>query len=108
MGLSAGVCLAYLCHHVNCLYVDDRRIAGLQNGIFPIYELGLKELFDSSRDNLSSTSDPSLAMRDAAVTCITVGTPSLDDGRANLRYVESAAQSHSLEDVDLWKLRECS
>ncbi len=92
VGLSTGVCLAYLGHQVKCLDVDERKIAGLQNGILPIYEPGLKELFDSSRNNLNFTSDPALAMWDAEVIFVTVGTPSLDDGRANLQYVEAATK----------------
>ena len=92
VGLSTGVCLAYLGHQVNCLDVDEQKIAGLNNGTLPIYEPGLKELFDSSRHNLTFTSDPAEAMHDAKIVFITVGTPSLEDGRANLQYVEAAAK----------------
>ena len=92
MGLSTGVCLAYLGHQVQCLDVDKRKIAGLRKGTLPIYEPGLEELFESARINLNFTSEPALAMHDAEVIFITVGTPSLEDGRANLEYVHAAAE----------------
>jgi len=91
VGLSTGVCLAYLGHEVQCLDIDKRKIAALRKGDLPIYEPGLEELF-LERKSLNFTSEPAVAMRDAEVIFITVGTPSLPDGHPDLRYIHAAAE----------------
>ncbi len=91
VGLSTGVCLAYLGHEVQCLDIDKQKIAALRNGILPIYEPGLEELFREKK-NLNFTSEPAVAMRGAEVIFITVGTPSLPDGHPDLRHIYAAAE----------------
>lgn len=93
VGLSTGTCLAYLGHQVRGFDVDKQRTASLRKGVLPIYEPGLQELFNLARNNLTFGSDPALAMRDADVIFITVGTPSLRDGRPDLQYIDSAAET---------------
>jgi len=92
VGLSTGIFLAYLGHQVRGFDVDKDRAASLRKGVLPIYEPGLKELFTLSRENLTFGSDPTLAVRDADVIFITVGTPSLPGGRPDLQYIDSAAE----------------
>jgi len=92
VGLSTGTCLAYLGHQVRGFDVDKQRTALLRKGVLPIYEPGLQELFGLARKNLAFASDPAVAMRDADVIFITVGTPSLPDGRPDLQYIDSAAE----------------
>jgi len=91
VGLSTGVCLAYLGHEVQCLDIDEQKIADLRKGNLPIYEPGLEELF-LERKSLNFTSEPAVAMRDAEVIFITVGTPSLPDGHPDLRHIYAAAE----------------
>src|SRR5580765_3460760 len=86
VGLTTGVCLAYLGHKVRCLDIDQNKIEQLQNGRVPIHEPNLAEALSVSRDNIRFTTDPSLAIADADVIFIAVGTPSLPDGNPNLQF----------------------
>jgi len=85
--------LAYLGHQVRGFDVDKERAALLRKGVLPIYEPGLQELFSLAKKNLTFGPDPALAMRDADVIFITVGTPSLPGGRPDLQYIDSAAET---------------
>ncbi len=96
VGLSTGVCLAFLGHQVHCLDVNEQKIAGLRKGVLPIYEPGLAELFECSTKNLTFTTDAASAIHDAEVVFITVGTPSLPDGHADLQYIQAAAEMTGL------------
>src|SRR6266704_3160818 len=87
VGLTTGVCLAYLGHKVTCLDVDSNKIESLQNSRVPIHEPYLSEALGASRDNISFTTEPSVAIAGAQVIFIAVGTPSLPDGNPNLEYV---------------------
>ncbi len=44
VGLVTGACFADLGHQVACLDVDEAKIAGLRQGVMPIFEPGLVEL----------------------------------------------------------------
>jgi UDPglucose 6-dehydrogenase len=92
VGLTTGVCLAYLGHRVTCLDVDQNKIELLQSGRVPIHEPKLADALCASGENISFTTDPSLAMVDADIIFIAVGTPSLPDGNPNLQYVKAAGE----------------
>ena len=51
VGLVTGACFADLGNTVTCLDIDEARIAGLNRGILPIFEPGLKELVDRNRES---------------------------------------------------------
>ena len=93
VGLVTGVCFANTGVDVICLDVDERKIAKLEQGICPIYEPGLTELMilNHQSGRLVYTLDKDLAYRDAEMVFICVGTPSGEDGRADLQYVLQAA-----------------
>ena len=95
VGLIQAACLAELGNDVTCLDIDEKKIEGLKHGKSPIYEPGIDELvkknFDAKR--LHFTTDYSSAIPGVDVAFIAVGTPSRDDGRADLQYVEAAARS---------------
>ena len=74
------------------LDIDPKRAASLREGILPIYEPHVDDLFQLYRKNLTFGSDLALAMRDADAIFVTVGTPSLPDGRPDLQYIDSAAE----------------
>jgi UDPglucose 6-dehydrogenase len=94
VGLTTGVALAYLGHHVTCLDVDARKIELLKQGGVPIYEPGLPELIALSRANLTFvTSYDEANVADCDVVFICVGTPSLPDGSADLHFVQEAAEA---------------
>src|SRR6266436_1806246 len=91
VGLTTGVCLSYLGHKVTCLDVDSKKIEFLQGGRVPIHEPYLADALAASHDNISFTTDPAVAIADAHVIFIAVGTPSLPDGNPNLEYVKAAS-----------------
>lgn len=91
VGLTTGVALAYLGHQVTCIDVDEAKINSLQNGIIPIYEPGLQEIFDLAAKNLHFTSSYPEGLIETDIIFIAVGTPSLSDGSPNMAYVKDAA-----------------
>jgi UDPglucose 6-dehydrogenase len=94
VGLVTGTCFANSGNQVTCLDVDPRKIDKLNNGISPIYEPGLDELIqrNAKAGRLKFTTDKVKAYADAQIVFICVGTPSDDQGRANLQYVLAAAE----------------
>ncbi|MBN1259709.1 MAG: UDP-glucose/GDP-mannose dehydrogenase family protein [Anaerolineae bacterium] len=95
VGLVSGACFSDLGNRVTCLDINEQRIANLNEGIMPIYEMGLEELVERNVKAgrlLFTTSYPD-ALKDAEFVFIAVGTPSDVDGQADLRYVRMAAES---------------
>lgn len=91
VGLTTGVALAHFGHQVVCVDKNPEIVKRLQAGQVTIHEPGLEELFALAQDRLCfSTTIPELTGR--AVVIIAVGTPTKDNGDADLRYVEAAAQ----------------
>lgn len=93
VGLTTGVCLAYLGHKVACLDTDEAKIAKLEQGIIPIYEPGLGDLLEESRNHLTFTTSVETALAGAEVIFIAVGTPPRADGSPDLRYLRAASES---------------
>ena len=91
VGLTTGVCLAYLGHKVTCIDSDPKKIATLQAGRTPIYEPFLTELMAAAQANLQFCTDYT-AIKDSDVAFIAVGTPPSPDGSPDLKYLRSAAQ----------------
>jgi UDPglucose 6-dehydrogenase len=93
VGLVTGTCFAEVGVDVTCVDVNESKIAGLRNGVMPIYEPGLEEMvkrnMQKQRLHFSSSIEP--AMKDAEVAFIAVGTPPDEDGSADLKYVLAAA-----------------
>jgi UDPglucose 6-dehydrogenase len=94
VGLVTGTCFADLGNDVNCLDIDPERIEKLNNGIMPIYEPRLEQLVEQNvtAGRLRFTTDYCDALNDADFAFIAVGTPSGDEGEADLQYVRSAAE----------------
>ena len=44
VGLSTGICLSEIGHHVICIDVDEQKVDLLKAGISPIYEPGLRTI----------------------------------------------------------------
>jgi UDPglucose 6-dehydrogenase len=93
VGLVTGACLADIGNDVLCLDVDERKIAILNSGGIPIHEPGLKEVIDRNRDagRLAFSSNVKDAVEHGEMLFIAVGTPSDEDGSADLSYVLAAA-----------------
>ncbi len=95
VGLVSGACLAELGNNVICVDVDARKIAILREGGVPIYEPGLKELIGANvaAGRLRFTTDVAESVAHGLVQMIAVGTPSGEDGSADLQYVIAAARA---------------
>ncbi|AKA24528.1 UDP-glucose dehydrogenase family protein [Pseudomonas chlororaphis] len=95
VGLVQAAVLAEVGHDVICMDIDEHKVQQLQQGHVSIFEPGLSSLV---RDNLegkrlSFTSDEKLAVQHGQVLFIAVGTPSSEDGSADLRYVLSVGDA---------------
>lgn len=95
VGLTTGACLANLGHSILCFDVDKEKISSIKNGEVPFYEPGLKELIQKNRDKntLLFTDDPEEAVSFGEVIFNCVGTPSKEDGSADLKYVYAVAET---------------
>jgi len=94
VGLVTGACFAEFGVHVTCMDKDERRIAQLDKGEIPIYEPGLAELVRKglSEGRLSFTTDLGWAVETGLAILIAVGTPSREDGSADLSFVEEVGR----------------
>ena len=93
VGLVTGGCLADLGHQVMCIDSDAKKVATLNEAGLPIYEPGLQELMARNRaeGRIQFTTDMALAVEHGEVIFIAVGTPSKEDGSADLQHVLAVA-----------------
>lgn len=93
VGLVSGTCLAELGNEVICLDIDQEKIEKLKSGVIPIYEPGLAEMVKKNvknkRLNFTTSTD---GLKDTLIDFIAVGTPSNEDGSANLTHVLQAVR----------------
>ena len=87
VGLVTGACFAELGHDVVVRDVDAARIELLLAGRVPIYEPGLDELLERSRERLRFTLDVAEAIDGAEFVYVAVGTPPTYSGDADLSAV---------------------
>lgn len=94
VGLVTGACLAEIGHDVICVDNDETKVQGLKQGIIPIYEPGLAELVtrNSAHGQLAFTTSLPEGVNASEVVFVTVGTPPLPNGEADLSYVEAVAR----------------
>lgn len=90
VGLVTGSCFADLGNEVICVDNDASKIKKLKAGKVPIYEPGLEELIKRNvkEKRLLFSSDIRGAVSKSDVIFICVGTPSKDNGEADLTFVE--------------------
>ena len=95
VGLVTGVCLAEIGHRVVCVDSDVAKVTMLKNGQSPIYENGLDELLSKNiaANRIEFTLDAVLGIKHGEYIFIAVGTPSADDGSADLQYVYAVAKT---------------
>jgi len=89
VGLVTSTCLAEAGNNVVCVDNDDGRIAGLKNGVIPIYEPSLAEMVKRNvkLERLEFTSDLKYGLDNSLVIFIAVGTPMGENHEADLRFV---------------------
>lgn len=93
VGLPTGVVFANFGNSVVCVDKVKEKVKLLNDAVVPIYEPGLKELFESNikAQRIKFTTE----LREAAdcnIYFICVGTPSSEEGEAELSYVYEAAK----------------
>ncbi|HEU4962475.1 MAG TPA: UDP-glucose/GDP-mannose dehydrogenase family protein [Bacilli bacterium] len=94
VGATTAIAFASWGHRVTGLDLDARKIALLRQGRLPIYEEGLEELLQESlaAGTLSFSTEAKEAVETSDVILLAVGTPSAEDGSADLSYIEGASR----------------
>ncbi len=103
VGLVTGTCFAEMGNDVLCVDIDAAKVESLSKGRIPIYEPGLAEMVARNIANgrLNFTSDAKAGVDHGQLIFIAVGTPSDEDGSADLQYVLNVAETigrHMAED----------
>src|SRR6187551_890766 len=94
VGLVAGACLAENGNEVICVDKDASKVRALQRGKIPIYEPGLEEMVRRNRaeKRLTFTTQLAQGVRKSQIIFIAVGTPTGEDGSADLQHVLTVAR----------------
>jgi len=105
VGLVTGVCLAEFGMNLICVDSDRDKIEFLKEGKVPIYEPGLEDLMkkNAKEGRLRFSTSVSEGVASSLVIFIAVGTPSRDDGSADLSAVEGVAREIA-EHMDGYKV----
>lgn len=95
VGLVTGACLADVGHDVLCVDIDQGKVDNLNSGMIPIYEPGLEAIVKQAVLNglLNFTTSMDRAVQHGELQFIAVGTPSGEDGSADLQYVVAVAKT---------------
>jgi UDPglucose 6-dehydrogenase len=93
VGLTTAACLAHIGHEVFCSESDLAKLRKLQDGIVPIFEPYLENVFQAARQarrlTFGSTEE---AVEHGEAIFICVGTPPLANGDADLSAIEGVAR----------------
>jgi GDP-mannose 6-dehydrogenase len=94
VGSVSMACFARNGHHVIGVDVNQQKINDIQAGKSPIIEPGLDNLIKSGLEsgNIRATNDVALAVDQAEIILITVGTPSKSNGSLETLYVERVCE----------------
>lgn len=94
VGLVTGACLAEFGMSLICVDNDQEKINLLKQGTIPIYEPGLEGLVvkNMREGRLSFSTSIEEGVKSSLVVFIAVGTPSGEDGSADLQAAEEVAK----------------
>lgn len=94
VGLVSGTCLAESGNRVLCVDLDVDRVERMKNGKVPIYEPGLEGMVPRNveKGRLSFSTSLEEGVRHGDILFIAVGTPSAEDGSADLSQVHAVAR----------------
>ena len=89
VGSVTAACLAHLGHRVTGVDRDEHKVKSIETGRAPFYEPSLAELIQEGRMNgrLSATTLLGLAIEQAEIALICVGTPSERNGNLGLNQL---------------------
>jgi UDPglucose 6-dehydrogenase len=94
VGLVSGVCFAEMGNDITCIDIDENKVQTMRDGKSPIYEPGLEAMMqrniEANRIQFSTSYE---SIKEAKAVFMAVGTPSGDDGNADLKYLYAAADS---------------
>ena len=95
VGLVTGTCFAETGNKVVCLDIDEQKIETLKDGRVPFYEPGLSDLIKRNvkEGRLSFSTDVKAGIQESDLIFIAVGTPSGEDGSADLSHVMAVAKT---------------
>lgn len=95
VGITTAAGLAEIGHDVIGYDIDSNKVESLKKGTSPIYEPGLDELLKKNleKKRLGFTTSPEEAIHHGEIIFICTGTPSREDGSADLTQVEGAAKT---------------
>jgi len=95
VGLVTGACFANVGNRVVCVDIDSAKIDALNAGHISIYEPGLENILNSclADGSIQFTIDAAMAVQQADMIFIAVGTPANQDGSADLQYVLKVAET---------------
>ena len=95
VGLVTGACFAEMGNEVVCVDVDAAKIAELRRGEVSIFEPGLEPMVRAnlSAGRLRFTTEAAEGVDHGTVLIIAVGTPSDEDGSADLGHVLAVAET---------------
>lgn len=93
VGLVTGTTLAELGNSVYCVDIDEKKVEAMKQGIVPIYEPNLEEMFlrNIQANRLFFTTDLKEALDKSEVIYLALPTPPGEDGSADLSYVLKVA-----------------
>ena len=95
VGLVTGTCFAEMGNNVVCIDVNAEKVDGLKAGKLPIFEPGLEQMLlrNLETGRLQFSTDSAFGVDHGELLFIAVGTPSDEDGSADLRYVLQVADT---------------
>jgi UDPglucose 6-dehydrogenase len=93
VGLVTGTCFAETGNHVTCVDINEAKIKQMQDGIVPIYEPGLEDMFhrNVNEGRLNFTTSLVDGIAGAKVIFLALPTPPGEDGSADLKYILKVA-----------------
>ncbi|MBR8784886.1 UDP-glucose 6-dehydrogenase TuaD [Porphyromonas levii] len=94
VGLVSGTCFAEMGVRVYCVDTNTEKVEALRRGVIPIYEPGLEELVlkNTEEGRLSFHTSLPEVINQVEMLFIAVGTPTGEEGQADLKYVYEVAR----------------
>lgn len=95
VGMATAICFAELGHKVTLLEINTEKLAALKNGIMPINEPDMAEMWqrNTQQGKITVTDHYVSGLLGADFAFIAVGTPAASNGKPDLRWIRMAAKN---------------